>query len=264
MSQCPHFGQDTLLDLPLYDIEDELIVREQLFVRHTLGHITLGDLWCCANADPQFGKYCYNPAEYARYRREAESEHKRLEREHAEKLEAARVERMEALNRVYRREEILGAAVRAKAEREHWYAERDHERRRLLAEQERKAAREREAQELENIRREVEAKRLADIDHEWKRKWAIHTSNVERRITHIVDAIDNANGHDREMMRAMLRYMNLGPGLGTQWDVDEFVKHYRGIDVFNYYARIDAERCYLLLRHRNMETIECRSPLLAI
>ena len=256
MSQCPHFGLDQLLDLPLYDIDDELLVRERLFKRHALGHSTLGDLWCGANAIPQ---YWYNPAEHARWRRE--NAHAREVREAAEKAaqEALRCERLEQLNRIYRREEILGAAVRAKAERERWDAERVRERKRIEREQEAKAERVREAQELENIRLEAEAKRLADIDHEWKRKWAIHTSNVERRITHIVDTVENANGKDREMMRAMLRYMNLGPGLGTQWDVDEFVHYYRSVDVFNYYARIDAERCYLLLRHRNdpSEISEC-------
>lgn len=259
MSQCPHFGQDTLLDLPLYDIEDELLVREQLFVRHTLGHITLGDLWCSSNATPQ---YWYNPAEHARWRRE--NAHARAVREAEEKAaqEALRCERLERLNRIYRREEILGAAERAKAERERWHVEREREMRQLAA----KAAREHQAkldrEENERIAREVAAKRLAEEHHEWQRKWAIHTSNVERRITHIVDSIDAANGRDREMMRAMLRYMNLGKGLGTQWNAEAFTSYYGSWrSSLRDMTRSDVERCYKMLRHRNdaQESIECRS-----
>lgn len=113
----------------------------------------------------------------------------------------------------------------------------------------------------ENIAREAEAKRLADIDHEWKRKWAVHTSNVERRITSIVATIDAGN-RDQELMRAMLRYMNLGEGLGTKWDAEEFTNHYaRGRrNSLQALILIDVERCYSMLVNRNAGALVCRSP----
>ena len=251
----PHFGQDTLLDLPLYDIIDELDVREQLFKHHTLGHFTLGALWCGANATPQ---YWYNPAEYARLRREIAEARSVREREideerakHAAELEAARIERLEQLSRIYRREEIFGAAVRAKAERERWHAERERERAKLAAAEERKKRATWVREELARVDSEAEAKRQADIEHEKKRKWALHTSKMERRITMIVDTID-AGSRDRELMRAMLRYQNLGPGIGVDWDAEEFTSYYGSWrSSLRDMTRIDVDRCYLMLKYRH-------------
>ena len=214
----PHFGQDTLLDLVLYDTDDELAVREQLFKHRSIGQITLGELWCSDKAAP---RYWFNPAVAAREWREYGAEQKRLddaERAIAKEKREAEIER----------------------ECAEWAAKESKRQERELRAQDERAA------------REAEAKRLADIDHAWKRKWAIHTSNVERRITQIVDTID-AGSRDRELMRAMLRYMNLGQGLGTQWDTEEFTRHYAGgrknalVDMI----RIDVDRCYQTLRSQN-------------
>ena len=102
----------------------------------------------------------------------------------------------------------------------------------------------------EELARKVDEEERAR-EHERQRQWALHTSAVEKRITEIVDAVD-ANAKDRALMRAMLRYMNLGPGLGQQWDVDTFARFHcassRGgvIDM----VKLDVERCYQLLRFR--------------
>jgi hypothetical protein len=104
-----------------------------------------------------------------------------------------------------------------------------------------------------------ELQRKADVveqerEHQRKRVWAEHTSKIERRITQIVDTIDNANANDRTMMRAMLRYMNLGPGMGKRWSAEEFTRFYcqswRGALIAM--MRNDVERCYILLRDRHM------------
>ena len=103
----------------------------------------------------------------------------------------------------------------------------------------------------EELARKVDEEEERAREHERQRQWALHTSAVEKRIVEIVDAVD-ANAKDRALMRAMLRYMNLGPGQGQQWDVDTFARFHcassRGgvIDM----VKLDVERCYQLLRCR--------------
>jgi hypothetical protein len=115
-----------------------------------------------------------------------------------------------------------------------------------------KLARERQQREAEEQRRRTEEQRQKDAEaHERKRQWAIRTSYVERRITEIVAAVDS-NSDDRMLMRAMLRYMNLGPGVGQQWDAEKFTRFYcasarGGIAAM---VRMDVERCYSLLKNR--------------
>jgi hypothetical protein len=221
-------------DVSLYDKADELLLREHIFKHHSIGQISLGELWGFDDRSrPSYRPYWYNPAVAAREWREYGAERKRLDDIEKAKRKAERERELE----------------RDCAE----WAEKEAKRQtRVLREHE------------ERISREAEAKRLADIDHEWKRKWAVHTSNMERTITTIVDTID-AGARDRELMRAMLRYMNLGEGLGTQWDAVEFTNHYAGarknalVDML----RIDVERCYLMLLQRNVGAFECRSPSLA-
>jgi hypothetical protein len=117
-----------------------------------------------------------------------------------------------------------------------------------------KLTRERQQREAEEQQRRTEEQRQKDAEeHERKRQWAIRTSYVERRITEIVATVDS-NSDDRTLMRAMLRYMNLGPGVGQQWDAEKFTRFYcasaRGGIVAM--ARIDVERCYDLLKNRHV------------
>jgi hypothetical protein len=96
-----------------------------------------------------------------------------------------------------------------------------------------------------------ERRRKHEEEHEQRKQWAIATSAFEKQITDITNSID-CNGDDRMLMRAMLRYMNIGPGAGKQWDADKFVNCYcqsnRG-SVLRV-VRENVIRCYGLLVHR--------------
>jgi hypothetical protein len=104
----------------------------------------------------------------------------------------------------------------------------------------------------ESRRKAQERRREEDAEHERKRQWAEYTSNVERRITEIVDEVANANANDRTMMRAMLRYMNLGPGVGREWNAHTFALAYTASwrkSIFDM-VLLDVIRCYDLLKNR--------------
>ena len=225
------FGHTPLLELDLYDKDVELLTREHLFQHHVIEQETLGGVW--HGGEEVRARYWYNPAVEARWRRAYQQEREAVQAELDAKRKAQREYKS---TRAKTLEEI--EAVRARAA---WILESRQRRATWVKEEFARVDREREAAEL---------KRLADIEHERKRRWANRTSRIERRITLIVDTID-ANGDDRAMMRAMLRYMSLGPGLGKPWDIEEFVHYYRRVDAFSYYARIDAERCYTMLKNRH-------------
>ena len=91
---------------------------------------------------------------------------------------------------------------------------------------------------------------------EKQKAWALHTSHVERRITEIADCMD-VNGRDRATIRAMLRYQNLGVGLGQRWDIQAFARHItdtRRDDLF-LQTLSDIERLYrMLINHYEVET----------
>jgi hypothetical protein len=158
-------------DVSLYDKADELLLREHIFKHHSIGQISLGELWGFDDRSrPSYRPYWYNPAVAAREWREYGAERKRLDDIEKAKRKAERERELE----------------RDCAE----WAEKEAKRQtRVLREHE------------ERISREAEAKRLADIDHEWKRKWAVHTSNMERTITTIVDTSDVALHESRGRAR---------------------------------------------------------------
>ena len=218
-----------LLEWELYDTEAEMSVRENVFRHRVLNTETLGDAWCGAHARPQ---EWFNPAvgerewrEYCEIRDREFAERQKHARERAQEREALATTQERA---AYQRE-VVDAARRAEV---------------ALAEYERKQA----------DRRREEA-----VELERKRLWAIHTSAIEHRIVMIVDTIE-ASAKDRHMMRAILRYMNLGPGVGTQWDLGAFANYYARIDPFHYYVAIDAARCYMILKYRNVAGMfECLS-----
>ena len=91
----------------------------------------------------------------------------------------------------------------------------------------------------------LERKRREDEEHECRRRWAIETSEVERIIVEATESI-NCGVMDRAMMRAMMRYMNFGPGKGKAWDTRAFVLYIaqtRRDDLLTQTIN-DVERCY--------------------
>ena len=59
----------------------------------------------------------------------------------------------------------------------------------------------------------------------------------------------DCNSNDREIMRAMLRYMNIGPGAGQRWDADKFTSHHCASNRGSVLCAVkeNVERCYNLL-----------------
>jgi hypothetical protein len=144
------------------------------------------------------------------------------------------------------------------AEWERQQAERKERDRKKYAKSKKRAAVEQRMREREEFAQKIkqqleeEAQRAEEARLEQQRQWALRTSRVERDITLIVDQID-ANNDDRMMMRAILRYTSLGPGVGQLWDAWKFVDYYssswRG--TIREEVHYDAERCRnTLLRYK--------------
>jgi hypothetical protein len=193
--------------------EDDVQLIEDIRQHGTLFSETLGDVALSGDWHDRHRNW-YNPAADRAPEPEPEPE-KRLD--DAAKMEEVSARSASGLRAWERRR----AEVRARRNETEWL--------------------QREADRLEEERR---------LDRE--REWAIHTSNVEGRIEEIIHSVADANGRDRATMRAMLRYMNLGEGRGTQWDARTFALHLTATrrDDLLLQTVNDIERCYDLLKNR--------------
>jgi hypothetical protein len=71
---------------------------------------------------------------------------------------------------------------------------------------------------------------------------------IERQIDGIVDRMAVSEA-DRERMAGMLRYMNLGPGRGQQWNAEQYAQQSGD-------ALADVMRCYRLLQNCSQVTAD--------
>ena len=246
------FGTEPLLELPWDDADDELAVIERIrqcgsLDTDTDGSVLGTDSWQNNHRtwyNSGWGNGQAHKTTYEEWLNSDRRTKKEKERdaffEHMRERKRIKDEEREG------REQYEYALAQSNMGLRSWAAQQAAEtpehREARYARQVENAAESRHKAERNRVDEEL-ARKVDEEEHERKRQWALYTSSMERRITEIADSVD-ANADDRELMRAMLRYMNLGAGRGQQWDADTFARARGNVD------KIDVERCYNLLKNR--------------
>ena len=272
----PMLGVADLLEFPWDTEDDDAALCEHVRETGMLNTDSLGSVWGAAKPSQYYGWYnpgAYSdpgvkrkPRHYAAWR--AQEEYEKQERE--KQLERERIADKEWKEEEDRRKKAEVQEIRERLAKEHdatrpfWeraqersnhlkaqQIAREAEERRALYEAQKRATVERNHR-AQQTQRDLEELRQRELQLDAQRDWAIQTSEIERRITVIVDCTVAAFGcseDERTLLRAMLRFMNLGDGRGRTWDAGLFVvtmSHVRR-NKKPLWTRDIVERCHAML-----------------